>query len=106
MPVAQNAHAIVNAGFLIELTQLQIIKSARLVYGGIGGQFVHASSTEAFLVGKSVFQNATLQGAIRNLEGEIQPTPAPAYTKSLAVSLFYKVRFLRRCSSVVALNRD
>lgn len=97
MPVAQNAHAVVNAGFLLELSNLQIIKSARVVYGGINPQFVHAVSTERFLVGKSIYQNATLQGAMRILEEEVRPDilhapqAKPAYRKGLAMSLFYKV---------------
>lgn len=35
MPRAQNAHAYVNAGFLMEVDAKMIVKAATVVYGGI-----------------------------------------------------------------------
>lgn len=54
MPRAQNAHAYVNAGFLIELDQGQV-QTARICFGGITAEFVHATATEEFLIGKELF---------------------------------------------------
>jgi xanthine dehydrogenase/oxidase len=53
MPRAQNAHAYVNAAFLLELNdQKNAIVLSRICFGGIDPNFVHAEKTEIFLVGK------------------------------------------------------
>lgn len=96
MPRAQNAHAHVNAGFLLKLNQANVVDSARIVYGCINPSFTHATETEKYLKGKDLFDNATLQGAFESLDKELQPDhvlpdPSPGFRKQLAISLFYKV---------------
>jgi xanthine dehydrogenase/oxidase len=96
MPRAQNAHAYVNAGFLLELNeQKTAIVSSRICFGGIDSNFVHAEKTEAALVGKDPFDNATIQAAANILKEEIKPDwvlpdVSPEYRENLAISLFYK----------------
>lgn len=96
MPRAQNAHAMVNAGFLLQLDNRHVIESARIVYGGISPSFVHAEKTEKYLIGKNIFENTTLQGAFEALNEEVLPDDvlpqaSPEFRKNLAISLFYKV---------------
>lgn len=95
MPRAQNVHAYVNAGFLYKFNN-QIITSATVVIGNINPEFVRATQTEKFLVGKNPFDNATLQNAFTVLAKELvpdvrPPEPSPEFRKQLALSLFYKV---------------
>lgn len=96
MPRAQNAHAYVNAGFLLELNdQKNLIISAKLCFGGIEDDFIHAEKSEQVLVGKDPFSNETLQEALKALENELKPDwilpdASPDYRKNLAMSLFYK----------------
>ncbi|CAG9860743.1 unnamed protein product [Phyllotreta striolata] len=102
MPRTQNAHAMVNAGFLVQI-QNGIVQKARIVYGGINPSFVHASSTEKLLKGKELYNNANLQTAYNSLYTEIVPVatppePSPDFRRNLAVSLFYKF-ILKTCPS-------
>ena len=96
MPRAQNAHAYVNAGFFLELNEQKTsIVSARICFGGIDPKFIHAEKTEAALVGKDPFDNATIQNALNVLKDELKPDwvlpdASPEYRKNLALSLFYK----------------
>lgn len=98
MPRAQNAHAIVNAGFLFQFDpQKSKVISARIVYGNINPKFIHANEAEKYVVGKNLFDNKTLQGTFEALDKELQPDhvlpdPKPEFRKNLAISLFYKVR--------------
>lgn len=102
MKRAQNAHAIVNAGFLYKLCDHQsTVCDARIVYGGLSPQFVHAKETEKCLIGKKLFINQTLQAAVRVLEHELvvvenPPEPSVEYRKNLAINLFYKVGLFTR----------
>ncbi|KAL7051325.1 hypothetical protein ACKWTF_004430 [Chironomus riparius] len=94
MPRAQNAHAYVNAAFLLELNKTKVI-SAKICYGGINPTFIHAEKTEKVLIGQDLFKNQTLQQALSNLNDEINPDwllpdASPEFRKSLALSLFYK----------------
>lgn len=108
MPRAQNAHAYVNAGFLFKFDK-GVIKSARLCFGGINPEFVHANETEKFLIGKDLYNNETLQEALKILTSEIQPDwvlpdASPDYRKNLAAALFYKC-VLNTCPSY-QINRE
>uniref|UniRef100_A0A1Y9HF24 FAD-binding PCMH-type domain-containing protein n=1 Tax=Anopheles funestus TaxID=62324 RepID=A0A1Y9HF24_ANOFN len=93
---AQNAHAYVNAAFLLQFgNDKETVQSATLCFGGINPKFTHASRTEKLLVGKRLFDNTTIQQAINSLASEIQPDwilpdASADYRKNLAVSLFYK----------------
>lgn len=98
MPRSQNAHALVNAGFLFKLKHnSQIIEECRIVYGNITPTFNHAKSTEEKLAGKDLFTNDTVQLAVNSLVEEVNPIekppePSADYRKMLAISLFYKVK--------------
>lgn len=97
MPRSQNAHAVVNAGFLLRFHRnSQLLEKVSIVYGSIAPNFIHASKTEAALIGKNPFTNDTLQLAVNTLFDEIHPEEAPpepsaAYRRMLAVALYYKV---------------
>ncbi|KAL1462726.1 hypothetical protein WDU94_014539, partial [Cyamophila willieti] len=109
MPRAQNAHAIVNAGFLFNFDPADKMKKVTappcIVYGGISPQFVHATNLEQQVVGKSLLNQEDLQSALNILSAELKPskseeigsihlTPEPefdaTYRKNMALSLFYK----------------
>lgn len=94
MPRAQNAHAYVNAAFLVQLNDSKVV-SAKICFGGIDPNFVHATNTETFLIGENLFENSTLQRAFAILNDELKPDwilpdASPEYRKNLAISLFYK----------------
>lgn len=96
MPRAQNAHAIVNAGFLFKLNK-GAVEDCTIVYGSINPKFVRATKTENVLKGRQLYNNATLKVAYKSLDQEIVcdsvlPEPSPEYRKNLAISLFYKVK--------------
>jgi xanthine dehydrogenase/oxidase len=95
MPRAQNAHAYVNAAFLLQLDESQKIVSSKICFGGINPQFVHASNTETFLIGKEIFDNDSIQRALQILKDELKPDwvlpdASIEYRQNLALALFYK----------------
>ncbi|CAH2982873.1 unnamed protein product [Chilo suppressalis] len=96
MPRSQNAHAVVNAGFLFKFNKTSnLLEKASLVFGSISANFNHASQTESLLEGKDPYNEETLQSALKTLFMEISPEemppePSAAYRKMLAVTLFYK----------------
>uniref|UniRef100_A0A2A4JUF7 FAD-binding PCMH-type domain-containing protein n=1 Tax=Heliothis virescens TaxID=7102 RepID=A0A2A4JUF7_HELVI len=95
MPRSQNAHAIVNAGFLYKLSPDNIVLQSRIAFSGLSPQFIRASATECFLLGKYLFRNDTLQAAIKVLRTEMvvtenPPEPSVDYRRQLALGLFYK----------------
>ncbi|XP_028167400.1 xanthine dehydrogenase-like [Ostrinia furnacalis] len=96
MPRAQNAHAIVNAGFLYRIRPSDnILRQCRIVYSGLQSPYTRATLTEKYLFGKKIFTNETLQAALNILSHELvavenPPEPSPAYRKQLALGLFYK----------------
>ena len=96
---AQNAHALVNAGFLFEFETKDgksAVKSCRICYGGINPKFVHAEATEKLLTGiDDFYTEEVLQKAIKSLQNEVQPDsvlpdPPADYRQSLAIALFYR----------------
>lgn len=97
MPRAQNAHAFVNAGFLLRLRSSdKTVRQARIAYSGLKPPYTRASLTEKYIFGKKIFTNETLQGALKILSQELEavenpPEPSAAYRKQLALALFYKV---------------
>lgn len=99
MPRAQNAQAMLNAGFLFEFEPTLVektVRSCRICYGGIDPKFVHADATEQLLTGvEDLYTNENLQSAIQSLHREVQPEvypaePSPEYRRYLAISLFYR----------------
>ncbi|RZF32561.1 hypothetical protein LSTR_LSTR006556 [Laodelphax striatellus] len=97
-PRAQNAHAYVNAGFLLKLNKndkLRVLDKPRIVFGGINPHQVHAEATETFLQGKRLLDPRVLKEALKILTSELKPNhvlpdASPEFRKGLAVSLFYK----------------
>lgn len=94
MPRAQNAHAYVNAAFLLKMSG-GIVSSARICFGGIEPTFIHATATENLLVGNDIHTNETLQAALHCLSSELNPDwilpdATPEYRRELAAALFYK----------------
>lgn len=95
----QNAHAYVNAGFLIRVNpkdNFKVMEKPRILYGGINPTFFHATKTEAFLNGKCLGDINVLHKAMEVMEEEIQPDyhppdAVPQYRKTLAKNLLYKV---------------
>jgi xanthine dehydrogenase/oxidase len=94
----QNAHAIVNAGFLSRLDRKGVVKEAAILYGGLANMPSRMKKTEAAIVGKP-WNDATLQGALNVLAKEvarvIRPMPGTnflpdGYRESLCETLLYK----------------
>jgi xanthine dehydrogenase/oxidase len=96
MPRAQNAHAYVNAAFLLQFNDdKKMIEKANVCFGGINSSFVHAANLEKFLIQKNIFDNQILRAALKVLYDEVNPDFIPPdasaeYRKNLAVALFYK----------------
>ncbi|KAH8271375.1 hypothetical protein KR018_007791, partial [Drosophila ironensis] len=95
MPRAQNAHAYVNAAFLLEMEADSKVKSARVCFGGIRPEFVHASTVENLLVGQNLYENSLVNQTFTQLKDlikpdEVLPDASPAYRTKLACGLFYK----------------
>lgn len=97
LPRAQNVHAYVNAGFLIEWHDVQqrVVRSARICFGNIRPDFVHAESVEQLLVGRDLYNAGTVAQVFAQLLSSIQPEEmppeaSPQYRQKLACSLFYK----------------
>jgi hypothetical protein len=98
MPRAQNALAIVHAGFFFKVDSTSKITSARLAFSPITPSFVRATKTENILVGQDLFSDATMQRALAKLNEEIVPVDnlseaSPLCRKTIALGLFYKVSF-------------
>lgn len=118
MPRAQNAHALVNAGFLFKLDNAgKVLQKPNILFGGIRPDFVselfnqnfdlnqyllinslqlHASNTEEFLQDKNLFDATVLQKALSTLYSELKPDHvlpdySPEFRRLLAVGLLYKV---------------
>lgn len=96
MPRAQNAHALVHAGFIYRINPANKVIGCRIVYGGLSPTFIRALNTERYLVGKILFKNETLQGAINVLKNELVvteslPDPSVEYRWKVSLGLFYKV---------------
>ncbi|XP_041981596.1 xanthine dehydrogenase/oxidase-like [Aricia agestis] len=98
MPRSQNSHAYVNCGFLYKLDKVtKEVLECRIAYGGLSPKFTRAARTESFVVGRRLFSNETLQGALSVLDQELTlfvvpmpPNPSVEYRKDVALALFYK----------------
>lgn len=95
MPRAQNAHAYVNAAFLVELDKETKVKRARICFGGIRPDFVHAKRIEEQLLGRNPFDNALLEQIFGQLTtllepDHVLPDASPDYRRKLACGLLYK----------------
>ncbi|XP_034939273.1 xanthine dehydrogenase 1-like [Chelonus insularis] len=96
MPRAQNAHAHVNAGFLFKLdSNGMVLEKPNIIFGGIRSDFLHASATEDYLNGKSLFDKSVFKQALNTLDSELKPDRtlpdySPEFRKTLAEGLLYK----------------
>ncbi|GAB0100744.1 xanthine dehydrogenase [Sergentomyia squamirostris] len=96
MPRAQNAHAIINAGFLFKFNpDRSTVQQVRICYGGVNPRFVHATNTENLLASKNLFANDTIFLLMTSLSNELEfnwisPDYSPRYRKMLAMGLLYK----------------
>uniref|UniRef100_A0A182JFA6 Indole-3-acetaldehyde oxidase n=1 Tax=Anopheles atroparvus TaxID=41427 RepID=A0A182JFA6_ANOAO len=101
-PRAQNSKAYVNAAFLVRLCARKLnVELAHLCYGGIAASFCHATTTEQYVKGKSLFNNIVLQETLATLNGELaaaieiesdeqETVPSAAYRRQVAVGLLYR----------------
>uniref|UniRef100_A0A6P4FPG3 Xanthine dehydrogenase-like n=1 Tax=Drosophila rhopaloa TaxID=1041015 RepID=A0A6P4FPG3_DRORH len=94
---AQNVHAYVNAGFLIEWQDIQrrIVRSARICFGNIRPDYIHDEQVEQLLPGKDLYDPATVAQIFQQLPASLQPEErppeaSPEYRQILACSLLYK----------------
>lgn len=97
MQRAQAVHATLNAGFNYKLSNDNVVREAKIVYGALTTASTRATETEKYLIGKPLFTNETLQGALTVLDSDLvvvenPPEPSAEYRKHLALCLFYKVR--------------
>ncbi|XP_017144225.2 indole-3-acetaldehyde oxidase [Drosophila miranda] len=97
LPRAQNVHAYVNAGLLIEWQDLQrhIVRSARICFGNIRPDYVHDQPMELLLPGRDLYDPATVTQIFEQLQGSLQaeerpPEASPEYRQMLACGLLYK----------------
>ena len=81
MPRSSNAHAYVNAGFmaLVDVDNgFTIIQKPTVVFGGIREDFVHATGTEEFLIGRSMADHDMFEEVSSYTLQHPQPSPGPA----------------------------
>lgn len=96
MPRAQNAHAFVNAAFLLDVEKSSgKVNNARLCFGGISPEFVHATAIEDLLKGQVFHDKGVVQKAFTELAKILQPNsilpdPSPDYRRKLACGLLLK----------------
>lgn len=97
-PRAVNAHAYVNACFRMEVDpadSFKVTDKPSILLGGINPNFIHATETENFLMGRRLTDEATVVQAAEILGREVQPDnhpqdASPAYRRSLSQALLYK----------------
>ncbi|KAM7359329.1 uncharacterized protein ACRADG_006685 [Cochliomyia hominivorax] len=95
MPRAQNAHAFVNAGFLFEVDKLGKVSNARICFGGIAPEFVHASGVEELLKDQIFYDKPIVDKLFGELSQSLQPNavlpePSPEYRRKLACGIMLK----------------
>lgn len=98
-PRSQNAHAYVNASFRAKIDPGTFVVQEKpsLVYGGISGDFIHATDAETYLVGKSLNDQVTLDAVFASLDSQVFPDDDPVlssaeYRVHLTKALFFKVK--------------
>ncbi|XP_059083877.1 uncharacterized protein LOC131881124 isoform X2 [Tigriopus californicus] len=96
-PRSQNAHAYVNAAFRakIDPNSFVVQDKPNIVYGGIAGDFIHATDAESVLVGKSINDQTTLDTVFASLDSQVVPDDDPVlssaeYRIHLSKALFFK----------------
>lgn len=103
-----NSHALVNAGFHLDVDGNEKITGATIVYGNIARGLLQCTKTQDALIGQQISGDLFI-AAMQALKEECVVAPTkdtdptwlvvdPVYRKSLALSLFYKF-FLGALSS-------
>ncbi|XP_054089258.1 uncharacterized protein LOC105220608 [Zeugodacus cucurbitae] len=93
---AQNAHAYVNAAFLINVERPSLkIQNARICFGGISPEFIHATEIEETLKGKQLYDTEVVAKifsiASNTLTADsVLSNASPEYRQKLACGLLYK----------------
>ena len=96
-PRSQNAHAYVNAAFLVFVdADYNVLSLPNVVYGGIRADFVHAEAAEQALFENRLDSQETLNNALSALDFEVLPEEndllaSAEYRKHLTKALLYKV---------------
>lgn len=96
MPRAQNAHAYVNAAFLMDIDMpTGKVNSARICFGGINPEFVHATNVEEILKDQCFYDKDVLTKLFTVLPKTLEPNSvlpdaSPDYRRNLACGLMYK----------------
>lgn len=99
----QNSHAFVNAGCNVAFTVTPgqggrtpsiVVRTAKLVFGGIQPLPQRAMQTERFLVGKDICDESTLHGAVQLLSSELVPSDDTGYTEPAAYRTDVMTSFL------------
>lgn len=72
-----------------------IVNRARICFGGISADFVHATNVETLLQGNVFFEKAVVQKTFNELEKSLNPYPdleeaSPEYRRKLACGLYMK----------------
>ncbi|XP_014098505.3 uncharacterized protein [Bactrocera oleae] len=93
---AQNAHAYVNAAFLINVERPSLkIQNARICFGGINPGFVHATEIEDMLKGKQLYDSQVIAKVFSIasntfIADSVISNGSPEYRQKLACGLLYK----------------
>lgn len=96
MPRAQNAHAYVNAGFLLEReSKSGKVIASRICFGGIRPDFLRATSIEEILRGQCFYDKNVVEKIFSELSSglkpnEVLPNASPEYRRRLACGLMLK----------------
>ena len=99
----QNSHAFVNGGCNVSFsitpgqggrTPRIVVRTARLIFGGVQPLPQRAVRTEGFLIGKDICDESTIHGAVQMLAGELVPSTAAGYTEPAAYRTDVMTSFL------------
>lgn len=87
--------AIVNACLRVVLNEVGVVKTAKLVYGGMAPTTIVAKNASDFLAGKQMADVETLEGTMSALERDFDlpfgvPGGMATYRRSLALGFFYR----------------
>ncbi|XP_004537241.1 indole-3-acetaldehyde oxidase isoform X1 [Ceratitis capitata] len=104
---AQNAHAYINAAFLINIQRPSLtVQSARICFGGISPDFSHASEIEKYVQGKRLYDPEVMANIFSKVSSHfnadsVLPDACPEYRLKLACGLIYKTILKHAPESVI-----
>lgn len=96
MPRAQNASAFLNAAFLLNLdTTTGVVTNARLCFGGIRPDFLHAKAIEQILLQQRFYDKTVVAKIFSKLPkilqpNEVRPGTSPEYRRILGGGIMLK----------------